>query len=146
MLCTPGLLFGGIVGVRSRFNVLRARTHLRRYRRRRFPFSCFALSNTFSTVWRASGPVFIFCAPGLVFGGFEVVGSRFYVLRARFHFQRYRVCRVRFSCFTLPDLLSSVPRASAPVFMFYAPGLVFDGIEGVESRFRDLRSQTHFRR
>jgi hypothetical protein len=41
--CDPGLIFGGAEGVGSRFQVLRARTHFRRYRGRRVPFSSFAL-------------------------------------------------------------------------------------------------------
>jgi hypothetical protein len=50
------------------------------------PFSCFALSDMFSVVLSASGPVFIFCASGLVFGGLEGDGSRFYVLCAESSF------------------------------------------------------------
>jgi hypothetical protein len=73
-----------------------------------------------------SGPVFIFRAPGLVFGSAECVGSRFHVLRS--------------------DTFSAVPRASGPVFTFYAPGLVFGATEGVGSRFHVLRAQTNFRR
>jgi hypothetical protein len=42
MFCAPGLVLGGTEGVRSRFHVLRARTHFRRCRVRRVPFSCFA--------------------------------------------------------------------------------------------------------
>jgi Plant mobile domain len=40
----------------SRFHVLRAPTHFRRYRGRQVPFSCFALLDSFSAVPRASGP------------------------------------------------------------------------------------------
>jgi hypothetical protein len=87
----------------------------------------FARLYSFSAVMRASGPVFMFCAPGLVFGGNEVVVSRFHVLRVRTHF-------------------SAVPRASGPVFMFCAPGLIFGGTEGVGSRFHVLRAWTRFRR
>jgi hypothetical protein len=135
MFCAVGLVFGGIGGVKSRFHVLRARTHFRRYRGRRVPFSCFALPDSFSTVPRKSGPVFMFCAPGLVFGGTEGVGSLFHVLRSRTHFRLYRGGRVPFSCFALPDLFSVVQRSSGPVFMFCAPGLFFDGTEGVGSFF-----------
>jgi hypothetical protein len=129
------------VGVGSCFHVLRAQTHFRRYGRRRVPFSCFALSKSFSAVPRASGPVSMFCAPGLIFGGLEGVRSLFHVLRARTRFRRYRV---PFSCFALPDSFSVVPRASAPVFMFCAPGLVSRGTEGVGSRFHVLRACTRF--
>jgi hypothetical protein len=180
----PGLVFGGSEGVRSRFNVLRARTHFggtegvrnrfhvlrartrfRRFRGRRVPFSCFALPDTFLTVPRASGlvfmycapglisavkrasvPVFMFCAPGLVFGGPQCVGSCFHVLRFRTRFRRYRWHRVSILCFALPDSFLAFPRASSPVFMFCAPGLVFGGSEGVGCRFHVLRSLIRFRR
>jgi hypothetical protein len=88
----------------------------------------------------------MFCLPRLVFGGIEVVKSRFYVLRARTRFRRYRGRPVSFSCFALPDSFSAVPRASGLVLMFCAPENVFGGTEGVRSRFHVLRSQTHFRR
>jgi hypothetical protein len=71
----PRLVFGGTEGVGSRFHVLRSRTHFRRYRGRGVPLSCFARPNSFSAVPRASGPVFLFCTPGLVFGGAECLGS-----------------------------------------------------------------------
>jgi hypothetical protein len=146
MFCAPGLVFGGTEGVGSRIHDLRARTRLRRYRGRRVPFSCFAFPDSYSEVPRASFPVFMFCAPGLVFGGTEGVVSRFHVLRARTHFRRYRGRSVLFSCLALPDSFSAVPRASGPVFMFCAPGLIFGGTEGVRSRFHVLRSRTRFRR
>jgi hypothetical protein len=177
MFCTPELVFGcsecvgshfhvfdGAEGVGSRFKVLRSRNHFRRYRGRRVSFSSFGLPDSFSVVPSASGPVFLFCAPVLVFGGAECVGSRFHVLRARTHFQQYRGRRDPFSCFALPESFSRVPRewgpfscsarpdgfstvpsASRPVFMFYAPGLIFGGTEGVGSRFHVLRSRTRFR-
>jgi hypothetical protein len=109
---------------------------------RRVPFSCFALSDSFSAVPRASGPVFKFCAPGLIFGGTEGVGTRFHVLRARRRSQRYRGRRVPFSYFALSVSFSAVPRASGTIFMFYAPGLNFDGTEGVGSHFHVLRVWT----
>jgi hypothetical protein len=119
--CAPGLVFDGTEGVGSRFQVLRSLTHFRRCRVRRVSFSCFALPDSFSAVPRASGPVFIFCAPELVFDGTDGVASLFHVLRARNHFRRYRGCRVLFSRFALPDSFSAVPRASGPVFMSCAP-------------------------
>jgi hypothetical protein len=140
MFCALGLVFGGTEGVGYRFHVLRSRTHFRRYRGRRVPFSCFALLDSltevprasgpllmfcapglFSAVPRASGPVFMFCALGLVFGGAECIGSRFHVLRALTHFRRYRGCQVPFSCFELPDSFSTVPRASVPFSFFVLP-------------------------
>jgi hypothetical protein len=113
---------------------------------RRVPFSCFALPDAFSAAPRASGPVFMFCTPGLVFGGTEGVGSRFHVLRSLTRFRRYRGRRIPFSCFTLPNSFSAVPRASSLEFMFYAPRLILGGTEGVESSFHVLRSRTRFRR
>jgi hypothetical protein len=165
MFYAPELIFGGIECVRSRFHVLltlthfrwyrghrvpfhvlRSRTHFRRYRRRRVPFSCFALPDSFSAVPRASGPVLMFCAPGLVFRGTKGVRFLFHVLRSQTHFRRYRRRRVSFSCFALPDSFSAVPRVSGPLFMFCAPGLIFGRTEGVGSRFHVLRSRNHFKR
>jgi hypothetical protein len=125
MSCAPGLIFGATEGVGSRFHVLRARTSFRRYRGRPVPFSYFARSDSFLAVLRASGAVFIFCAPRLVFDGTERVGSRLYVLRARTYFRRYRW-----------RLIS--------VFMLYAAGLIFDCTEGVRARFYVVHALTHF--
>jgi hypothetical protein len=86
MFCTLGLDFVGTEGVGFLFHVQRVRTHIRRYRGRRFPFSCLALKNSFSAGPRAAGTIFMFSKPGLVFGGTEGVGSRFLVLRARTRF------------------------------------------------------------
>jgi hypothetical protein len=146
MFSAPGRFFGGTEGVGYRFHVLHSRTLFRRYRGRPVPFSCFTLPDTFSTVTRASGPVFMFCVPGLIFGGTEGVASHFHVLRSRTRFRRYRGRLVPFSCFTRPDSFSAVPRASGPVFMFCATTLVFGGTECVISDFHILRSQTRFRR
>jgi hypothetical protein len=161
MFCAPGRYQGR----RSRFHVLRPRTHFRLYRGRQIPFSYFALPDTFSAVSWASFTVLTFCAPGLVFGGSKCVGSRFHVLRDRARFRRYRGRRVPFPRFSLPDIFSvvlwalgpgfmfslsnsfsAVQWASGPVFMFCAPRLIFGGTEGVVSRFHVLRSRTHFRR
>jgi hypothetical protein len=117
----PDSFSPGTEGVRSRFDVLPARTHFRRYRGRRIPFSCFAHTNSFSAVPRASGPIFMFDVPRLVFGDTECVGTRFHVLRSLTHFWRYRGRRVPFSSFVCPDSFSAVPRASGPVFMPCAP-------------------------
>jgi hypothetical protein len=146
MFFAPGLVFCGAECVGSRFNVFSARNHFQLYRGRQFPFSCFARPNSFSEVPRASGPVFMFWASGLVFGGAECVGSSFHVLRSRTRFRRCRVRRVQFLCFALPDSFSAVPRVSCLVFMFCAPGPVFGGTDGVRSNFHVLRSRTHFRR
>jgi hypothetical protein len=135
MFCVRGLICGGTVGVVSSFHVLCSWTRFRWYRVRRVPFSCFARSDKFSAVSGASGPIFLFCAPGLIFGGTKGVPSRFHVFCSRTCFRRYQGRGVSFSCFPLPESFSTVPRASAPVFMFSAPGLVFGGTEGVGSRF-----------
>jgi hypothetical protein len=184
MFCGPVFGFDGTECVGSHFHVLRYQTRFLRYRGRRPPFSCFACPDTFSEVMRASGSIFMFCMPKLIFGGTEGVGSRFqdfssdsfskvpsasgtvfmfcasrlifgctegvrsrfHVLRAWSHFRRYRGRLVQFSSFAFPDSFSAVPRASVPVFIFCAPGLVFGGTEGVVPRCQVLRAQTHFRR
>jgi hypothetical protein len=89
MFCAPGLIFGGTGGVGSRVLVLRARTHFRRFRGRRVPFFYFAPPYSFSAVPRASGPIFMFCTPVIVFGGTVGVGSRFHVFCSRTRFRRY---------------------------------------------------------
>jgi len=83
----------------------------------------------------ASGPVFKFCALGSVFGDSERVGTRFHVLRARTHFRCFRVRRVLFSRFALPDAFSAFPSGSGPVFKFCPPGCVFGVTECVGSVF-----------
>jgi hypothetical protein len=146
MFCAAGLVFGGKEGVDSNFHVLRARTSFRRYRGRWVPFSYFALPDSFSAVPGVSGPVFMFCASILIFGGTEGVGSRFHILRSRTLFRRYLGRQVPFTCFARPDSFSTVPRASVPIFIFCALGLVFDSTVVVKSRFHILRSLTRFRR
>jgi hypothetical protein len=106
--------------------------------------SSFALMNSFSAVPWASGPVFIFCVPTLIFYGTEGVGSRFQFLRSRTCFRRNSGRRVPFSCFALPDSISVVQRASGLVFILRAPGLIFDDRGGVGSNFHVLLSRTHF--
>jgi hypothetical protein len=145
MFRAPGLIFGVTERAESLFYVLRSRTHFQRYRGRRVPFSCFAPPDSFSAVPRASGPIFMFCAPGLIFDGTEGVGSRFLVLPARNNFRRYRGRQISFLCFQLPEMFSAVSRVSGPFFMFCASGIVFDGTEGIGSRFFVLCTRTHFR-
>jgi hypothetical protein len=143
MFCAPGLVFGGAEGVGSRLHVLRAHS---RFQRNLWPLSCFALPYSFSAVPRATGTVFLFCAPELIFDDTGGVVSRFHVLHSRSHFRRYQGRRVPFSCFSRPDSFTVVTRASGPVVMFCSPGHVFGGAEGVGSRFHVLRSRTLFRR
>jgi hypothetical protein len=146
MFCAPGLAFGGTDGVGPHFDVLYSRTRFWLYRRSQISFSYFARPDSFSAVLRASDPVYMFCAPGLVFGGNEGVGSCFHVLRARTCFLLYRGLRVQISCFVLLDLFSAVLRASGPVLMYCESGHIFCGTEGVGYRFHVLRAQTRFRR
>jgi hypothetical protein len=120
MFCAHGLIFCGTEGVRPRFHVLRSRTHFRRYQGRRVPFSCFALPDSFSAIPWASGPVFMFCPPGLIFNGTKGVPSCFHIFRSQTYFRRYRGCRDSFSCFALPDSFPAVSMASGPVFLFCA--------------------------
>jgi hypothetical protein len=120
------LIFGGTKGVGSRFQVLRSRSRFQRFRGRRFPFSCLACPYSFSVVPRASGPVFMFCAPELIFGDIEGIGSRFLVLRGR--------------------TFSAALRVSGPVFMFCALELIFGDVEFVGSRFHVLRARSRFQR
>jgi hypothetical protein len=143
MFSAPGLIFGGTEGVGSHFHVLRSRARFRRCGGRRVPFSCFALSDSCSAVPRVSCPVFMFCAPGLVFSGAECVESCFLILRVRTRFRRYRGRPIPFSYFPLPDMFSAVPRASGPVFIFSTNGLIFGG-KGVRSRFHLFHSRTCF--
>jgi hypothetical protein len=144
MFCAPEHVFGGTEGVGSRFHVLRSRTGFGRYRGRRVPFSSFALPDSFTTVPRASGLIFMFCALALVMGGTGGAKSDFHVLRSRTRFGRNRRCRVLFSCLALPDSFGAVPIARGPVFMFCAPSLFLGGTEAVRSRFHILRARTHF--
>jgi hypothetical protein len=146
MFCPPGLIFGGTEGVGFRFHFLCPWTRFRRYRGRRVPFSCFARPDSFSAVPRASSPVFMFYAPGLVFGCIEGVGARFHVLYSQTRFRRYRGRQIPFSYFALPDSFWAVPRASGPVFMFCGPRIIFSAAESVGSRFHVLRSRNRYRR
>jgi hypothetical protein len=148
MFCALGLVFGGTEGAgfrfpvlrsrtrfrrcrgrRSRIHILRSRTHFRRYQGRRVQFSYFALSNSFSAVPRASGPVFIFCALRLVLGDTAGVVSICHTSGCQTRFRRYRGSRFQFSYFAL-DTFWAVPRAPCPDFMFGAPEVIFDGTEG----------------
>jgi hypothetical protein len=146
MFSSTGYVFGDTDVVGSRFHILRARTQFRRYRGCRVPFSCFALPDSFSAVPRALGPFFMFCAHDLVFGGTEVVGSRFNVLGARSRFRRYRGRQVPFSCFACPISYLAISSASGPVFRFCAPEFIFGGTKGVPSRSHVFFSRTCFRR
>jgi hypothetical protein len=140
----PGLVFGGTEVVGSHLHVLRSLTRFRRYRGRQVSFSFFTRPDSFSVVPRASGTFFMFCAHRFLFGSTESVQCRFHVLRARTRFRRYRGRQVTFLCFARPDSFSAVLRESGAVFMFCAPGLIFDATEGVRSSFNVLPSRTRF--
>jgi hypothetical protein len=144
MFCFPGLIFGGTEGVGS-FHVLCSRTRFSWYRGHQITFSCFDLSDSFSTVQRVPGPVSMFYAPALVFDDTEGIGSRFHFLHSKAHFRRYRGRRFSFSGFARPNSFSQKLMASGPVFIFCAIELVFRGIEGVRSRFHAFSSRTHLR-
>jgi hypothetical protein len=146
MFCAHGLVFSSTEGIGSRILFLCSRARLRRYRRRRVSILCFALPNSFSAVPRVSVPIFMFCAPGLVFGSTVGVGSRFHILHSRTRFRRYRGRWVVFLCSARSDSFSAVLRASGPVIMFFAPGHVFGGAECVGSHFYVFRARAHFRR
>jgi hypothetical protein len=77
MVCASRAVFDVADSVGSSYHVLRSRTRFRRCRVRQVQFSCFALPYSFSTVSRASGPVFIFCAPRPDLDGTEGVTSSF---------------------------------------------------------------------
>jgi hypothetical protein len=83
MLYATGLIFGGTEGAISNFHILCFGTHFWLYLGCRVQFSCFVLHDSFSTVPRASGPDFMFCAPGYFFVGTEGAGSSFHVLLSR---------------------------------------------------------------
>jgi hypothetical protein len=146
MFCAPGSILGGTEGVGTCFHILRSQTHFWRYLGRRGAFSCFAIPNSCWVVSKASSLIFMFCAPGLILGYTEGVGSRFHVLLSRIRFGRKRGCHVPFSCCPLLGSFWAVPRASGLVFMFCTPELILGGIEGVGSRFYVLCSRNSFRR
>jgi hypothetical protein len=81
--------------------------------------SNFSLTDTFSTLPRASSLVSRFRALGLVLGGTDSAGSIFQVSRYQTHFRRYRWRWVHIS-----------------VFKFRTLRHVFDATEGAESNFQ----------
>jgi hypothetical protein len=119
-------------GRQARFHVLQYQTLFGRYRGRRGTFSSFALPNTFLAVSRPSGLNFMICAPELFLSVTEGAGSCFHVLPSRTSSGRYRVRRVPFSSFSLPDSFVTVPKASGLIFMFCAPRIISDGTAGVK--------------
>jgi hypothetical protein len=146
MFCALGIILGVIEGDESHFHFLRSRTRFGRYRGNRVPFLSFALPDSFSTVPRALGLVFMFCAPGHFFGGTEAVGARFHVMPSRTLFGRYLGRRVLISSFALPDSFLTVSMPSWVDFMFCAPGLFLFGTEDAGSHFHVSHSRTRLGR
>jgi hypothetical protein len=103
MFCVPGLVFNGTVVVGYHFLVLRAQTSIRQFRGLRVPFSVIVHTYSFSTVPRASGPVFMFCVPGLFSAVSKASSSVFMSCAPRLIFDGYQGRRVPFSCFAIPD-------------------------------------------
>jgi hypothetical protein len=145
MFCAPGHVFRLYRGRRVPFSCFARPDSFRRYRACPVPFSCFALPDMFLAVPRASGCDFMFCSARLVFGGTEGVSSRFHILCSWTRVRLYRGLRVLFSCFVRLNSFSAFPRASGPVLIFHAPGLIFGVTEGIRSRFHFLRARTYFR-
>jgi hypothetical protein len=140
MFYAPGIVFGGTEGVEFRFNVWRFHVGFRRYRGRRVLFSYFAILDSFGAVPWVSGPVLMFCtlrlvlgategvislfiffAPGLIFGVNEGTRYHFHVLRSRTSFGRYRWRSVSFSCFALHNPFWAVPMAPVSFSFFALP-------------------------
>jgi hypothetical protein len=121
MFCALELIFGSTEGTESNFHVLRCQTYFPRFCGSRVHFSCFVLSDSLSAVPRASGPLFMFYDPELIFGNTMDTETTFHVLRSRTRFQRYRGHRVHFSFLALLDSFLAVPRELSLVFLFYAP-------------------------
>jgi hypothetical protein len=86
----------------------------------------------------ASGPVFIFCAPGHVFDGTEDVGSLFHILHARTLFRRNRGRLLLFSCIAFPNSFSAVLRVPGAAFMFCAPGNYINRV-GFKIRIKNIK-------
>jgi hypothetical protein len=138
--CAPRLIFGGSAIFGSRFHVLRAQTRFQWYRGRWVPFSCLARPDSFSTVLRATGPVFMFFRSQTRFRWYRVCLVPFSCFACPDSFSAVPGRRVPFYCFARPDPFSALPGALGPVFMFCAPIPIFHGTEGVVSRFRVLRA------
>jgi hypothetical protein len=138
MFCAFRLVFNGTESVDIGFRVLCSRSHFRLYRERRVPFSCFAIPDSFcrgsrdqishfalpDSFWavsRASGLVFMFCAPELILGGTEGTECTFHVLHFQTRFGRYQGSRGHFSCLAPSNSFWAVSRTQHAVFMFCAP-------------------------
>jgi hypothetical protein len=145
LFCAPVLVFGGSEGVGSRSHVLRAQIHFRRYRGRRVPFSCVALVDLFTAVLRESCLFSCFVLSDS-FSAVPSASGPVFMLLSWTRLRRYRWRRFPFSRFALLDSFSLAPSATGPVFTFCALGLIFSCTGGVGSHFLVLRAQTRFRR
>jgi hypothetical protein len=92
MFCASGLIFGSTEGAQVQFScfalpdsfsTVPRETNFQRYRGRQVQFSCFVLPDPFLVVPSASSLIFMICAPGLIFGGTDGIGSSFHVLHSR---------------------------------------------------------------
>jgi hypothetical protein len=142
MFCAPELVLGGSEDDRSSFNILHSRTRFGRYRGRRVPFSCFALTNSFWAVPYAPGLVFMFCAPGLVLAGTKGVRCSFHVLRLGLVFGGTEGAQVPFSCFAFPNSFMAISTASGLIFLFCAPKLILGGTTGARSCLHVMHCRT----
>jgi hypothetical protein len=88
-------------------------------------FSYFALTDLFWAVPRAPGPVFMFCAPGVILGGTK--GAKIVFM------------------FCVHELVLGSTKGVGSRFYFFASGLGLGAIEHVESLFHILRSQIRSR-
>jgi hypothetical protein len=121
-------------------------------------FLCFALLDSFLTVPRVRGPVFMSYAPKIAFDGIEGylvfmfcspvsdiegVKSSFHVLRSRTRFGRYQGVGSYFHILCSQTHFLRY-RGRRPGFLFCDPGLIFSVTEDIESRFHVLLSRTSF--
>jgi hypothetical protein len=163
MFCAPDLMGGGTEGVGSRFHVLCSQICFGLYRERCVQFSCFALLNSFRAVPRAPCPVFMFCvppthfgryrglrvqfcAPELVGGGTEGVGSRFSIIVPRPVLGGTRGAVSSFHVLRSRTRLGRYRGRLVPFSYFAFPRPVLGGTEGVGSSFHVLRSQNYLGR
>jgi hypothetical protein len=121
-----------------------ATTRSRRYRGRHVQCTCFMLVDPFSTVQRATDPVLMFYAPGLIFGGTEGVKSNFLFCAPRLVFGGTKTVRSHF-IFYAPKLVFGCTVGADTTFMFCAQGPILGSTKGVGSNFHISRYRTHFR-
>jgi hypothetical protein len=131
MLCAARFVWGGTELVKSCFYVLCSRNYFRRYRGRRVPFLCFALSHSFSTVPRTLGTDCMICVLGLIFGGPTASGPVFKFCAPRLFFDDTNGIGSRFLFFSTEGVRSCFHVLRSRTFL--------GGFEGAGPRFHDLR-------